>query len=74
MKKIASIQPKGVAAIVVYVVEKTNHNPYKLYLEWNELGSYGITKRRKKITEYQNLSSCAEQMMYYARQHDEEGR
>ena len=74
MTKIGEIHPKGVASMKIYYDEKAKNNPYKVYGEWYEIGNYGLTKHRKKITEYANLSSCVECMMNYTRSHDEEGR
>ena len=74
MTKIGEIHPKGVASMKIYYDEKAVRNPYKVYGVWNEIGNHGIVKRKKKITEYANLSSCVECMFIYTQSHDEEGR
>lgn len=74
MKKIAEIQPKGVARMTIYYDNKTSVNPYRVYLEWMELGHYGLSERRRQVVRYANLASAAAQLAQYATQHDEEGR
>ena len=74
MIKIGEISPKGVATLRIYYDDKAKRNPYKVFAVWNEIGAHGIVKRRKKVTEYANLSSCAECMWRYTVSHDEERR
>lgn len=74
MRKIGEIHPKGVAVMTVYYDSKAGYNPYKVYLEWNELTDHGLMPRQRLVKKYADLSSCAFEMFEYSQQHNEEGR
>ena len=74
MTKIGSISPYRYADMTIYYDDKAKVNPYRVYLEWRELGQYGITKRRRQVERYADLSSCMEMMREYVQDHNEDGR
>ena len=76
MTKIGSISPVNSPDMVIYYDDKAQRNPYRLYLEWRELGpeGYGITKRRRQLERYADLLSCMEMIHNYVKAHNEDGR
>ena len=75
MYKIAEINPiKLQGKFVIYYDDKTDVNPYRLYREWNELGPYGLRKRKKQIEKYANLFSCSCVIHEFIQRNDEDGR
>ena len=74
MTKIAEIQPKGVAKMIVYYDKSVTRNPYKVFLKWKELTPHGLADRSRMIKRYADLSSAATVLSEYAFQHNEEGR
>ncbi len=74
MKKIAHLSPRGVAEMVIYYDEKADHNPYRVYLEWNEITYRGLMPRRSQIVRYADLLSAVCEMYEYAKQHNEDRR
>jgi hypothetical protein len=74
MMKIGFIQPKGLAAMVIYYDSNAKNNPYRVVSEWNELTTAGIRKRRRIIAKYADLASCGIQLYHYTMAHNEEGR
>ena len=76
MTKIGSISPYRYADMVIYYDDKASVNPYRVYLEWRQLGpeGYGITKRRRQLERYADLLSCVEMLWSYVQTHNEDGR
>lgn len=74
MKKIAHLSPRGVAEMVIYYDEKADRNPYRVYLEWNEITDRGLMPRRRQIVRYADLLSAVYEMHEYAKQHNEDRR
>lgn len=74
MTKIGMISPKGKPSMVIYYDEKAAVNPYKVYLEWKELGNYGLRGRKKRVAMYGDLLSCGVKMAEYTAKNNEEGR
>lgn len=74
MTKIGSISPYRYATMTIYYDDKAPVNPYRVYLEWRQLGQYGVTKRRRQVERYADLHSCMVMMGDYVKNHNEDGR
>ena len=74
MTKIGRISPYRYADMTIYYDDKAQRNPYRVYLEWRELGQYGVTKRKRQVERYADLHSCMELLYQYVQGHNEEGR
>ena len=74
MTKIGSISPYRYADMTIYYDDKAPVNPYRVYLEWMQLGQYGITKHKRQVERYADLHSCMVMMGDYVKTHNEDGR
>ena len=74
MTKVGSISPYRYADMTIYYDDKAPVNPYRVYLEWRQLGQYGVTKRKRQVNRYADLLSCMEMMREYVQGHNEDGR
>ena len=58
MRKIGSIEVKGIEA-TIYYDDKAKTNPFRLYAEYYDIGKYDYpTKHKKLIQKYGDLASC----------------
>ena len=73
MKKIGSLMTKG-GNITIYRDERSNTNPYRIYLEayYNDGKHEWPTMHKKLIVKYGNLSSCTAHIHNYVMNNDEE--
>lgn len=74
MKKIAEIHPYRGGKMIVCYDNKTNTNPYRVYLVWYSPSPLGLREHKKLVNRYADLYSCALLMADHAREHNEEGR
>ena len=74
MLKIGELSPSGVAALKIYYDSKAETNPYKVVMEWMELGPYGLRKKTRTVVKYADLLSCVMVLTHYAEAHNEERR
>ena len=74
MQKIGFLSAKGKPDMTIYYDQKAKVNPYRVFLEWYELGELGCRKRKKQIDRYADLNSCGLMLAKYASNFNEEGR
>lgn len=74
MLKIGELSPAGVADLKIYYDSKAETNPYKVVMEWMELGPHGLRKRTRTVVKYADLLSGVMVLTHYAEAHNEERR
>ena len=74
MIKVAEIKPYGVANMTVYYDKTVKTNPYRVYLEWNEITDRGLVDHKKQVSRFADLGSAVGMMATYVLRNNEEGR